>query len=179
MATRHALITWIPNSVDGKREAQRLHKLYSSYATIEQPERLTRLHDYTSLIVVGHRSEFQQQGVRSSLRQLFGDEQSVAHGCGWLVLAICRGAVGNYHGALAEGNECLAPARAFAEWAKIKVSGTMRELTFDEVGRGTAFTLVHGELLIRADPPGSPGLWRDFEPGAASVDELAEGISRL
>lgn len=171
---QHTLITWIPGSADGRREARRLHDRFRRYSAIRMPERLTRaeIGDYMLLIVVGHREEFAIGDVQESLVRLLDGS-----GCHWVVLANCSSGLAAYLGPL-EHNELWSPAQRLANRLKIKVSGTSRALTFDEVGMGYAFALAVGEVLIRSNPIGAPGLWRDYEP-QEPIDEITEGIGRL
>ncbi|WP_148212658.1 hypothetical protein [Hahella chejuensis] len=135
-----------------------------------------------SIILVGHRSELLHQPIIHSLLSVFSGEQNLARvgagGCNWLVLAVCDGGVGKFHGALQSKNEILSPARQLADRLNIKVSSTVRPLLFDEVGQGKAFALAQGEILIRSNPDHNP-LWYDFEPNKVLVDELANMFSRI
>ncbi|MCX2778862.1 hypothetical protein [Microbulbifer thermotolerans] len=181
-STQNVLITWIPNSIDGAREATKLYRLYKNYAELRPPERLGDMGEFMSVILVGHRSELLCDYIIQSMLKVFSGKQNLSRtgacGCNWLVLAICEGGVGKYHGALSDNNEILSPARRLADLLKIKVSSTVRPLLFDEVGQGKAFTLACGGLLIRSNPDHNP-LWYDFEPNKISIDELANQFSRL
>lgn len=165
---QHALITWIPESVDGQREARRLHARYRDYSVLRTPTKLAGA-DYMSVIVVGHRSEFTTQMQEAFVQLLQGST--------WVVLALCDSGLAKFKGTLGD-NEFWSPAQKLANRMRIRVSSTIRPLTFDEVGMGHAFTLSLGEILIRINPPSSHALWRDCEP-QSGVDELSEGISRL
>lgn len=172
--TTHSLITWVPGSEDGRREARRLQRLFSAYSDIRAPGKISpgELGYYMNLIVVGHRSEISQQLMVESLVRLVGGS-----GCPWLILANCHSGVAHREGTLGN-NELLDPAQALANRLRIRVSGTGRVLTFDEVGRGTAFALALGEILIRSNPPGGGELWRDFEP-QSGLDQLTTMFQNL
>jgi len=171
--TQHAVITWIPNSGDGMREARRLNARFRNYSVLRAPDKLTtsELSEYMSLIVVGHRGEFGDATQQSLANLLHGSD------CHWVVLANCSSGVATSVGALGD-NELWSPAQRLANALRIKVSGTARALTFDEVGLGLAFALTLGEVLIRSNPPSAAHLWRDYE-AQSEVDEVAEGISHL
>lgn len=170
--TQHAIITWVPNSKDGQREATKLNTIYKDYSFLLEPSKLTSdmLSNFMSFIVVGHRGEFNDD-LYSQLKSLIKDSH-----CNWLVLANCHSAEARYEGPLGD-NELLSPAQSIANDCKIKVSGTTRLLTFDEVGKGYAFALVIGEVLIRSNPYGKE-LWIDLEP-QSDIEELTEMMGRL
>jgi hypothetical protein len=172
-STQHALITWIPNSKDGEREARNLNGVFRNYSVLQRPDKLTAetLSDYLSLIVVGHRGEF-SSSILDSLSALLRPSH-----CHWLVLAMCSSAEAAYQGPL-QDNELWTPAQRLSNELRIRVSGTKRALLFDEVGKGYAFALAIGEILIRSDPPNSPELWKDCEP-QSEIDEITDGLSRL
>ncbi|AXE34811.1 hypothetical protein [Chromobacterium phragmitis] len=167
------LLTWVPQSGDGEREARKLHGIASDYCTLEQPGKLTtdQLSRHAVLIIVGHRQEF-TSSLYESLKGLLSHAS-----CGWLTLAMCSSAVAEYHGPLRD-NELWSPAQRLANELRIKVSGTRRELGFDEVGRGYAFALAGGEILMRSDPLDSPGLWQDCVE-QDDVEMITEGLANL
>jgi len=173
--TQNALITWIPNSSDGMREAKKLNKLFDKYSVIKDPGKLSKadLGNYMSVIIIGHRGEFtaNHNYYLESLAAL-----ATGSGCGWIVLANCSSAVAAKSRTL-EVNELWAPGQKLANRLKIKVSATKRDLGFDEVGKGLAFALTLGEVLTRSNPPGSE-LWHDFGPQTA-LEEITEGLSNI
>ncbi|WP_295973024.1 hypothetical protein [uncultured Xanthomonas sp.] len=173
--TIHTLITWIPDSAnDGEREAKRLNARFSAYSNVIDGRKLTSsaLDGYMSLIVVGHRSELLKSGVLGSLTTLVRGSQ-----CPWVVLANCASGTATQQGTLGD-NELWEPAQKLANDLKIRVSGTTRALTFDEVGQGTAFALARGEVLIRSNPPGTSGLWKDFHP-QDGIEQITQGLRNL
>jgi hypothetical protein len=171
------LITWIPGSVDGKHEATRLHFRFRAYSNLKMPNELNKneLGNYPNLIVVGHRSEFdytQQEQLTQSLK---------GSACKEVVLACCDSVVPVYEGPL-RNNEYLSPAQALANRLNIQVWGTLRPLTFDEVGLGLAFAATFGAKITVARSPSdvlfpSP-LWHACRP-QSDVDELTDAMSRL
>lgn len=170
--TQHAIITWVPNSDDGQREAKNLNKLYKNYSVICEPGKLTSdmLSNYLSFIVVGHRGEF-STALYDQLATLIKGSH-----CNWLVLANCNSGEVYFEAPLGN-NELNAPAQKMANECKIKVSGTSGLLTFDEVGKGYAFALAIGEVLIRSNPYGRD-LWIDFEP-QSEIEEITEMLGRM
>lgn len=164
---QHALITWIPDSQDGYREACRLYSLHRENTVMKPPTKLVagELGDYMSTIVVGHREELLRPQIFQSLIQLLAGS-----GCTWLVLAACHSGEKKYFGPLGD-NELMAPAQYLANRLKIKVSGTTRPLLFEEVGQGRAFAITLGEVLIRSNPNYDNTLWKDYMP-QNNVDEL-------
>lgn len=173
-SSKHTLLTWIPDSADGEREVRKLHARYAGYATLINAASITSadLNQHSLFVVVGHRSEIVQTPTFRSLEVLVKNSQ-----CQWVVLANCSTGVATNYGTFGE-NELSSPGQILANRLRIRVTGTSRPLTFDEVGMGLAFGLAHGELLIRVDPPQGPGLWIDFEPQDA-VSEIDEAIRNL
>jgi hypothetical protein len=173
-STKHTLLTWIPDSADGEREVRKLHARYAGYSTLVNSAQVTAadLDKHSLFVVVGHRSEITQTNTFHSLAELV--RQST---CQWVVLANCSTGVATRQETLGD-NELSSPGQILANRLRIRVSGTSRPLTFDEVGMGLAFTLVHGEFLIRANPPDGSKLWIDFEPQDA-VMEIDEAIRNL
>lgn len=171
--TQHALITWIPQSTDGKREAINLNNLYRDYSVLIDLNKLTtsEVSKYMSLIVVGHHSEFLNETLENLVKVVQGSD------CTWIVLAMCDSGTTKYYGTL-ENNELWSKAQKLSNRLKIKVSGTMRPLTFDEVGKGLAFALTLTEILIRSNPAMDSQLWKDFEP-QNDVDEIIEGFKNI
>ena len=171
--TKYALITWIPFSNDGSREARKLNALYQNYSDIISLDMLTtsKLSDYLSLIVVGHRGEFSHNYYESLMKIVRGSQ------CTWVVLANCNSGKAKHSGPLGD-NELISPAQKLSNSLGIEVSGTVRQLTFDEVGEGLAFALAVGEILIRSNPPGNFQLWRDYVP-QSDIEEATEMFSKL
>lgn len=172
--TQTALITWIPSSIDGMREAKKLHKSFERYSVIKDPGKLTKgdLGKYLSVIIVGHRGEFTANDNKY-LESLYA--LAIGSNCNWIVLANCESGIAA-RGRPLEVNELWSPGQRLANALKIKVSGTKRPLTFDEVGKGLAFAVVGG-ILIRSNPLGSD-LWNDFGP-QSEMEQVIEGLSNL
>jgi hypothetical protein len=172
--TQHALITWIPNSVDGKREATRLHGLHRNYSVLMAPGSIGKSDpgDYMSTIVVGHREELIEFRIFQSLVDLLSGS-----GCTWLVLAACHGGETKKFGPLGD-NELISPAQALSNRLRIKVSGTTRALTFDEVGKGYAFALTLKEILIRSNPVYDNTLWKDHDP-QSDLEAITKALEKL
>ncbi|WP_293938141.1 hypothetical protein [Iodobacter sp.] len=173
-STQHALITWIPGSEDGRREARNLNRKFNNYSVLKAPDKLRpgEGSEYMSLIVVGHRGEFKKDLFSSLVTYL-----SIAR-VSWVVLAMCNSSQKNYFGVLSEHNEQHSPAQELANKLNIKVSGTKRDLLFHEVGQGQAFALTLGEILIRSNPNSGEDLWFDCEK-QSDIDELTEALSSL
>ena len=172
--TQHTLITWVPGSGDGMREARRLHARFRNYSVLKAPDRLSGsfMDDFMSVIVVVHRSEMTRKDVIESALRLFSQTQ-----CSWIVLAICSGGQASRSGSLGS-NELWSPAQYLANRLNKKVSSTTRTLTFDEVGQGLAFALTLGEVLIRSNYSGGGNLWVDYTR-QSGLDEITEGLSNL
>lgn len=174
-STQHTLITWIPESREGKREATNLNKITQNYSVLIAPDSLNSeiLGNYMSLIVVGHKGEFTEEPYKS-LVQLVKNSQ-----CKWVVLANCESGIAEYRGTL-QNNELWPLAQKLANELNIKVSGTTRMLTFDEVGKGYAFALTLNEILIRSNPLNNngPSLWKDFQR-QSGIEEITDGLERL
>lgn len=175
LSTQHSLITWVPNSIDGKREAKKLNNRFHMYSVIKAPESLNKMDVdcHSCMIVVGHRGEF-----TANNNQLFNSLNHLVSmsSCRWIILANCDSGV-NYRSGTLTNNELWSPAQRLANMSKKLVSGTKRPLTFDEVGKGLAFALVNKEMLIRSNPKGSD-LWVDFSP-ISDVDLITEGLMNL
>lgn len=169
---QHTLITWVPQSIDGKREATRLHQRYRKYSVLRKPENLGSASDFMSLIVVGHRQELMQPDVFQSLIS-----HLTTYRASWVVLAACDSGTKEYLGTL-QNNDWLSPAQRVANELDVKVSGTTRPLLFVEVGESYAFALVLGEILLRKNPHYDDTLWKDYVK-QESVEELTEMFGSL
>lgn len=169
--TVHTVITWIPGSTDGIREAKRLHTRFKDNSQLCDPSKLTQetLSRHMYLIVVGHRSELSESG-KSQLAQLFSGINGPV-----LVLALCESAQARYQGPLRD-NELSSPAQQLANRLKVEVKGTSRPLTFDEVGQGHAFALALGEVLIPNNVTSS--LWVSCR-AQTGLEEITSQISNL
>jgi len=174
--TEHTAIAWIKGSTDGEREARSLSKLYSKNAKlIGDTSALTADHftKYASVIVVGHRSELRDQRIIDDVLK----PRAKASKC-WIVLACCETAKVETSKDTLGDNELWTPAEKLAQELGLRVSGTTKELTFDEVGKGLAFALALGEWLIRSNPSTRPGLWKDIDP-VDDVDFITKGLQNL
>ncbi|SEN42406.1 hypothetical protein SAMN02800694_3446 [Luteibacter sp. UNCMF331Sha3.1] len=174
--TQHTAIAWIKGSTDGEREARNLAKLYPKNAKlVGDTSALTEDHfrAYASVIVVGHRSELKSQKIVDSVL----NPRAARSKC-WIVLACCETAKAEGTKGTLEDRELWDPADKLAHDLKLRVSGTTRDLTFDEVGKGYAFALALGEWLIRSNPSDRPGLWKDIDPGD-DVDFITRGLQNL
>lgn len=173
-STQHALITWIPGSEDGRREARNLNRKFQNNSVLKAPDKLApgEASKYMSIIVVGHRGEFGSDLFASLVTYL-----SLSR-VGWVVLAMCNSSSKKYFGPLSEHNEQHSPAQALANKLGVKVSGTKRDLLFHEVGQGLAFALTLGEILIRSNPNSGEDLWFDCEKQNA-VEELTDAFASL
>lgn len=174
ISTRHALITWIPGSEDGRREAKNLNKKFNLHSAIKAPERLEagEAENYMVLIVVGHREEFTKYLFDSLVTYLSLSRAS------WVVLAMCNSARKKYFGTLCDGNEQHSPAQLLANRLNIKVTGTNRDLLFHEVGQGHAFTLALGEVLIPTNTLIEDKLWHVCTK-QDEIEELTDAFASL
>lgn len=163
------LITWPPGSADGEREANRLHALYADVSDAIAGSHLPADNPgtYSTLIVVGHRSEIQ---AIDTLKSLARGVKSL--GISRVVMANCNSAVRTDGPPLGD-NELWSPAQRLANASRAVVAATTRELGFAEVGESLAFArdAEHGIA-----PVGD--LWRQVDP-QSDIDEITEGLGNL
>jgi hypothetical protein len=174
MIMSKTLITWPPGSVDGKREAGRLHALYPAVSKAVDGSVLgsETSKDFSLLVVVGHRAEIKSVEVLKSLAQCIN-----LLGIRYVVMANCESAVAKTGGTLSDTNELWAPAQRVANDTGAAVLATTRDLLFDEVGQGKAFAGSADRGLTPVNPPGAT-LWKEFRK-QDPVDEITEGVSHL
>jgi hypothetical protein len=168
------LITWPPGSVDGKREAERLHAIYPAASKAVDGAVLGNetSKDFSLLVVVGHRSEIKAVETLKSLATCIN-----SLGIRYVALANCESAVAKTGGTLSDTNELWAPAQRLANDTGAAVLGTTRDLSFDEVGQGKAFGGTQDRGFTPINPTGET-LWKEFRK-QEPVDEITEGVSHL
>jgi hypothetical protein len=168
------LITWPPGSVDGKREAERLHALYPAVSKAVDGAALgsETSKDFSLLVVVGHRDEIKAVDVLKSLARCVN-----ALGIRYVTLANCESAVAKTGGALSDTNEMWAPGQRVANDTGAAVLATTRDLLFDEVGQGRVFAGSVDRAPTPINPSGET-LWKEFRK-QDPVDEITEGVSHL
>lgn len=150
--TQHALITWAPDSKEGAREASKLNGLFASFSVRQHFSNISgySLGSYMSLVIVGRIQDFSKTFIQQILDLLKNVDWA------WVVLAICDPDS-------KKSFEIRELAHYLAKKRQIKVSGTSRALTSDELGGGRAFALTLGEVLIRTNYEGSGKLWEDYD----------------
>jgi len=168
------LITWPPGSVDGKREAERLHALYPAVSKAVDGSVLggETSKDFSLLVVVGHRDEIKPVDILKSLAQCIN-----SLGIRYVAMANCESAVAKTDGTLSDTNELWAPAQRVANATGAAVLATTRDLLFDEVGQGTAF-MGHADRAPTPINPSGETLWKEFRR-QEGVEEITDGISHL
>lgn len=165
------IITWVGSKGgDAQREATRLAALHPSHATLV-PAAKVRHKSAFNVIIVSHRSDLTPDVLRSAADGLAGV-------CSWIILAACESSTLKYFGTLSDKNDLLSPAQFLANRMKIKVTGTTRPLTFDEVGKSLAFARSGLINMLVATNYGTEQPWQEI--GAQSdVEELTTMLGQL
>jgi hypothetical protein len=168
------LITWPQGSADGEREGKRLQALCPEASNWVDGASLGALtsKDFSLLIVVGHRDEIKGLDTLKALTQCIN-----SLGIRFVAMANCESALAESGGTLSDKNELWSPAQRLANDTGAAVLATVRELLFDEVGKGSVFAISSTHGLMPIDPSDAP-LWKEFRK-QDPVDQVATGVGNL
>lgn len=153
-STQHALITWLPGSKIGLREAIRLNSIFPKFSVKKVMSSISvyDIDSYMCTLVIGLENEF-NLSFDEWVNKLKQKTKWM-----WLVLVVIDPLnIGSGQ------TKSIIYTKYLAKKYSIKVSGTTRSLSTNEVGNGKAFALTLGEILIRSDYEGSGALWEDYE----------------